>query len=107
VGLNPVFDKRSQHYAFYYKFENTLFHEFMKGSNSFTWFCRSKPNVKNAGEAQLHNNWEHITIGFYSGEGGRGMEYYNFRNNVVIANAVSKKLLHSSDQKPIHVYQKP
>jgi hypothetical protein len=68
--------------------------------------------VKNAGGARLHNNWEHVTIGFYSGEGGRGMEHYNFRDkenwrNVVTANAVSKKLLHSSDKKPINVYQKP
>ena len=68
--------------------------------------------MKNAGGARLHNNWEHFTIGFFSGEGGRGMEYYNFwekenHSNVVTANAVSKKMLHYSDNKPINVYQKP
>jgi hypothetical protein len=67
--------------------------------------------VKNAGGARLHNNWEHVTIGLYSGNGGKGMEHYNFRDkknwrNVVTANAVSKKLLHSSDKKLINVYQK-
>jgi hypothetical protein len=83
----------------------------MKESNSFTWFCRYKPNVKNASGARLHNNWKQVIIGFYSGEDGRGMEHYNFRDkknwrNVMIANAVSKKLLHSSDKKPINIYQK-
>jgi DNA modification methylase len=40
------------------------------------------------------------------------MEHYNFwekinHSIVITANAVSKKMLHSSDGKPINVYQKP
>jgi DNA modification methylase len=84
----------------------------MKESDSSLWYCRVKPNIKNVRGARLHNNWEHFTIGFFLEEGGRGMEHYNFQekknqNSVVIANAISKKILHSSDNKPINVYQKP
>jgi hypothetical protein len=81
----------------------------MKESNSSSWFYRVKPNMKNVGGARLHNNWKHFTIGFFSRDGGRGMEHFNFRekeshNNVVIANIVSKKMMYSSDGKPINVY---
>jgi hypothetical protein len=79
----------------------------MKESDAL-WFCRMKLNIKNARRAQMHNNWEHVTTKFYSVDGGRGMEHYNFRekdnhNNVITLNGIFAKLKHFGDGRPANM----
>ncbi|CAM6129466.1 unnamed protein product [Calypogeia fissa] len=79
------------------------------GLQSCVWI---KDNVKNARGARLKSNFECFTIGFFSQDGKRSMEHFNFgpdecRNNVVTFFGVTTKLKHHGDNKVINIYQKP
>jgi hypothetical protein len=81
-------------------------------NKKFVCFCRTKDNVKNAGGARLNSNFECFTIGFFSKDGKRSMEHFNFgpeecKNNVVTFPGVTIKLKHHGDNKVVNIYQKP